>query len=152
MGNVDLTIAAYKQWMQPLVDKYGSRLKIGSPAVTNGGSPMGLDYIKRFIAGCAGCQIDFVPIHWYDSATNIQYFKNHIEAAYQAGGRRPIWITEFSPQGDAGQQIEFLKKALPWLDSQDFVEKYAMFMATPGSLIKPDGSGLSNVGEAYITY
>jgi hypothetical protein len=67
MKKVSETVAAHKKWVEPL-RKYGSRLKIISPAVTNGvGSkdePMGLEYLKQFLSGCGDCQIDYVAVHW----------------------------------------------------------------------------------------
>lgn len=152
MQDVGVTIAVYQQWIQPLLTKYGPGLKLGAPAVTNGPAPMGLDYLKRFIAGCSGCKIDFVAIHWYDSAQNVDYFKKHIQDAYTASGNRPVWITEFGPTGTDAEKINFLHQVLPWLDNQNYVQRYAMFMATPGELIKLDGSGLSAIGEAFNSY
>lgn len=80
--------AAYKQYMMP----YASTFSLGAPVVTNG--PTGLPWLQEFIALCTGCQIDFVPIHWYDSATNEPYFYNYMPSMYAAGGNRPLWITE----------------------------------------------------------
>jgi hypothetical protein len=68
MIDIGRTVAAFKTWMQPL-QNYGDRMKIGSPAVTNGdkgsgGNIMGLAFLKQFVNACSGCQIDFVTIHW----------------------------------------------------------------------------------------
>ncbi|KAF2710972.1 glycoside hydrolase family 128 protein, partial [Pleomassaria siparia CBS 279.74] len=128
ISDVGVAATAYKTWMQPISARYGDKIRLGSPAVTNGAPPMGLDYLSRFIATCTGCQIDFVAIHWYDNANNFAYFKLHVKNAYEAGGRRPVWITEFRPTGSEADVIAFLKEALPWLDSQDYVERYAYFM------------------------
>lgn len=116
---------------------------------------MGINWLKPFLEGCVGCKIDFIAMHWYAEASNFEYFKSHVQNVYALGGGRPIWITEFGPLGNDGQRIEFLKKALPWLDSLDWVERYAMHMATNSgqfALIKPDGTGLNAVGEVYNTY
>jgi hypothetical protein len=84
--------AAYKKWMQPLAGK----VKLGAPAVTNGGAPMGVTWMTEFIGNCTGCTIDFVPLHWYDSASNTAYFKSYIPSFYEAV-QKPLWITEVSP-------------------------------------------------------
>ncbi|KAK3064898.1 hypothetical protein LTS18_002854 [Coniosporium uncinatum] len=68
-------------------------------------------------------------------------------------GHKPIYITEFGfNEGSDAQQIKALKEILIWLDNQPFVERYAYFMATPGSLIKEDGSGWSELGKVYNSY
>lgn len=136
-------VAAYQQFMQP----FAGKVKLGSPAVTNGASPMGLAYLKNFITACSGCTIDFVAIHWYNGG-NADDFKNYVAKAHAVGGGRPVWITEFEASGDAGQQQAFLNDVLPWLDNQDYVERYAYFMASDGNLIS-SGTTLSQVGQAF---
>jgi hypothetical protein len=86
----------------------------------------------------------------YDKANNFEYFKKHIRDAHHIA-RKPIWITEFGPAGTPFEQIEFLKKALPWLDEQPYVYRYAMQWAAPGSLVNTAGTGVSEVGQVYNT-
>lgn len=66
--------AAWKQYIQP----FAGKVKLVSPAVTNGAAPMGLTWLDNFMSACSGCTIDAVAIHIYDSATNVDYFKNYI--------------------------------------------------------------------------
>jgi hypothetical protein len=173
MKNIGETIASHKKWVQPLTQKYPGRIRIVSPAVTNGqrdaqGNVMGLGYLAEFLRGCDGCQIDYVAVHWYvisilslcsssglhihryDSAKNVEYFKRHIRDAHHIA-RKPVWITEFGPQGTETEQIRFLLEVLPWLDSQDYVYRYAMQWAGKGSLVNSAGTGLSRVGHVYNT-
>lgn len=138
-------VSLWKSSMQP----FACKARLAAPAVTNGAAPLGLTYLSSFIAACSGCTIDVVPIHWYDSATNIDYFKNYIQDAYTAGGNRPIWITEFGASGSDAQITTFLQTVLPWLDSLAYVERYAYFMAGSGTLIDSSGSALSTIGQAY---
>ncbi|KIW05861.1 uncharacterized protein PV09_03064 [Verruconis gallopava] len=146
---VSAVVSLWKSSMQP----FAGKVKLGAPAVTNGGAPMGLTYLKNFIAACDGCTIDFCPIHWYDSATNIAYFKNYVADAYAACGNRPIWITEFGASGSESEVATFLNTVLPWLDSNSQVERYAYFMAaasTDGTyLVNAAGTGLSSIGQIY---
>jgi len=128
--------AAYLTYMQP----YAGKAKLGTPAVTNGGSPMGLTYLANFITACKTCTMDFVT---------IAYFKSYVAQAYAAGGNRPIWITEFGASGSAAEQATFLATVLPWLDSLSYVERYAYFMVSDGSLVS--GSALSTIGAAYAS-
>jgi hypothetical protein len=133
------------------MEPFACKARLGAPAVTNGPSPMGLAWLSNFVGACTGCTIDFVPIHWYDSATNVDYFKSYIQQAYTAGGNRPIWITEFGASGSDAEITTFMNTVLPWLDSQPYVERYAYFMAGAGTLIDSSGSGLSAIGNAYNT-
>lgn len=147
------SVTAWKTYMQP----FAGQVKLGAPAVTNGGSPMGLTYLQNFISSCSGCTIDFCPIHWYDSATNIGYFKNYLASAQTACGGKPIWITEFGASGTEDQISTFLKTVLPYLDSLDYVERYSYFYAGPTEngppyLVNSAGTGLSTIGQIYATY
>ncbi|KAI9647543.1 hypothetical protein NHQ30_003928 [Ciborinia camelliae] len=138
--------AGYKLYMQ----QFAGKAKLGAPAVTNGGSPMGLTWLKSFLAQCADCQIDFVCIHWYDSATNIDYFKSYVQEAYTAGGNRPLWITEFQGSGTTDQQNAFLEEVLPWLDASDMVDRYAWFMAgTDAGELMSSATALSTLGNTF---
>ena len=126
-------------------------VSLGAPAVTNGvGTLIGLDYLKTFIENCTGCQIDFVPIHWYGDASQITDFENYIGTAYAAGGNRPLWVTEFgTTSGTAAQTQTFLQSVQAWMDGSGMVAKYAWFMDQPGNLINANGSGMSPQGVMY---
>ena len=63
MLDVAKTVQAHCDFMEPL-RKYGGKVKIISPAVTNGVGDMGITNLKRFLDGCNGCQIDAVACHW----------------------------------------------------------------------------------------
>jgi hypothetical protein len=71
---------------------YAKRASLGAPAVTNG--PSGLPWLKEFLGNCTGCQIDFVPLHWYNRWNNTGYLHEYLEAAYVVGGGRKLWLTE----------------------------------------------------------
>jgi hypothetical protein len=144
--DIDTAVSAYKQFIEP----FAGQAKLGAPAVTNGGGPMGLQYMANFIGKCSGCTIDFVNIHWYDSATNFAYFKGHVQDAHTMSGGLPVWITEFAASGSEDEQNAFLEVVIPWLDAQPYVERYAYFMASEGVLI--NGNGLSTLGATFTDY
>lgn len=138
--------SAYKQYMMP----FASDAQLGSPSVTNGGGDMGLTWLGNFMEACDGCQIDFCQVHWYDSYSNVAYFKSHMQDAYKACNKKPIWVTEFgTTDGDDSQISEFLKEVTEWMDGQDFIGRYAYFMAEPGKLIS--GTSLSATGKTYAS-
>jgi hypothetical protein len=70
--------------------------------------------------------------------------------AYEDGDYRPVWITEFQGPSLEEEEIAFLEEVLPWLDSQDYLHRYAYFMAAEGSLIS--GHVLSRIGETFTSF
>jgi hypothetical protein len=133
-------------WRQ-LMDPYAGKAALGSPAVTNGGGDMGLTWLKNFYDACSGCHIDFTVVHWYNGG-DAAAFKKHMQSAYEVGGNRPIWITEWQAPGSVSEQETFLAEVLPWIDSQDWIQRHALFMASDGLLMA--GNGLSAVGKAFV--
>lgn len=43
----------------------GLGASIATPAVTNGGAPMGLAYLESFLSYCSDCRFDVINIHHY---------------------------------------------------------------------------------------
>jgi hypothetical protein len=154
-ANMDIStaVSAWKTYMEPLV---GQGAQLAAPSVTNGGAPMGLTYLENFIGNCTGCHIDVCPIHWYDSATNVAYFKAYIPQAYAACGNKPIWITEFGASGTDAEIETFLQTVLPWLDSLDYVERYAYFYdgvsTSTTYLVNAAGTAMSSIGSVFNSY
>jgi len=138
--------AGYLTYMEP----FAGKAKLGAPAVTNGGSPMGLTYLGDFMTACSTCTIDYVVLHWY--GTESSDFISHVEAAY-AQTNLPIWITEFGLTSGTDDEISaFLETVMAWMDSTSYVERYAYFMASEGVLVNAAGTGLSDYGSTYATY
>lgn len=145
--------AAHIKYMNP----YSGQVRIGSPAVTNGGPSggtdgMGLGWMRNFFDKCAGkCKVDFLAFHWYDSADNVAYFKNYVQDVItlaKENGINKVWMTEFAASGSNDQVAKFLDEVLPWMDGIDAVERYAYFMCSEGQLVS--GSSMSDpVGKAY---
>ncbi|GAA6055235.1 hypothetical protein NBRC10513_008180 [Rhodotorula toruloides] len=143
---------AWKQHIQPLA----GLAKLVSPGVTNGvktatGAPMGIAWLKEFIAACDGCTIDAVALHWYDAASNTAYFTSYLEQAYK-NLSKPIWLTEFMGTGSPTDQATFLKFADPWLEKQTFIEKYGAFgdFASNPVAVFVDKDGTPNdLGKVY---
>jgi len=85
---------------------------------------------------------------------NVQSFKTHIDATRKVAHGRPIWITEFKPEGTAEQIRRFLEEVMPWMDESPDVHRYAYFMATPGEgfLVDGDGRALSEIGRTFAFF
>ncbi|ATZ46691.1 hypothetical protein BCIN_02g00700 [Botrytis cinerea B05.10] len=147
-------VNAWKTYIQP----FAGRVALGAPQVTNGAS--GLPWLESFLSLCTGCQIDFVPIHWYEGVGGQNYladFYNYVGAAYAAGGNRPIWVTEFAlwnPATEADQEY-FIGQVMPWMDNLSWVSRYSWFMCTSDRTLEPQGSlcnadgSLSTLGNVY---
>lgn len=88
---------AYRTYMNP----FAGRAYLGAPAVTN--APSGLPWLTQFLTLCTGCHIDFIPIHWYDKATNTGYFKGYIGQAKAVAGTLNLWITEVCPASSSSR-------------------------------------------------
>jgi hypothetical protein len=144
-ANLTVSAAVAGYHMQP----FSGKAKLGSPAVTNGGGDKGLGWLKNFLSRCSSCTIDFVAIHWYNGG-DAGAFKDYIVQAHKDCGYRPVWITEFQGPSSEEEGIAFLEEVLPWLDSQDYVHRYAYFMASEGSLIS--GRHLSRIGETFASF
>ncbi|MAW65658.1 MAG: hypothetical protein CMD18_05620 [Flavobacteriales bacterium] len=85
-------------------------------------------------------RIDVIAVHWYDWGINpknspnanssliFNRFKNYLARVYD-WYKLPIWITEFNANLNRTTTVnlEFMKLALPYLDSLDYVERYAWF-------------------------
>ncbi|GAA6017524.1 hypothetical protein JCM10207_008255 [Rhodosporidiobolus poonsookiae] len=145
--SVDEVVTAWKKWMSPF---YGKATLV-SPAVTNGGAPMGIAFLEAFRDACPECwsQIGAASIHWYDAAWHTGYFTNYLTEAYQRLGK-PIWLTEFAGSGTSEEQQTFLKYVIPWMEKQDFIERYAGFGAFAGNYVNADGS-LTQLGQVYAS-
>ena len=132
------------------MEKFAGQVKIGSPAVCNGGGDTGLNWLQKFIDACSSCTIDFLAIHWYGDANDfgVQNLKDHIEDAKAMAGGRPIWLTEFQPSGSTEAQADFMSKILPYLDDKsNGVERYAYFEVDG---VLTSGGALSQLGSKYV--
>jgi hypothetical protein len=145
-SNLDYSTAAqgWTTYMEP----FAGKAKLVSPAVTNGGSPMGLTWLKNFLGSCSSCTVDAVAIHWYNGG-DAAAFKQYVSDAYAAGGNRPVWVTEFQASGSVAEQQAFLTEVMAWMDSSSMVERYAYFMASDGILCT--GNSLSALGNTFAT-
>lgn len=81
-------VNAWHQYMEP----FAGRARLGAPAVSNGG----YGWLQDFLNQCQGCNIDFVPVHWYNGASQEGDFENWVNSICSLVGNRKVWITEVS--------------------------------------------------------
>jgi hypothetical protein len=133
---------------------FKGRAQLGAPAVTNGGAGegtfgnKGIAYLEDFLNRCHDCEFDFLPYHYYGSAEGLKIHTRAVrdmamkypQIKKNGNGQPDLWLTEFAPFNDP-QRIDpdaimgFLEEVMPWLDEQEYVERYSYWWAWPGSLL-----------------
>lgn len=140
------------------MNKYEGRIKLGAPSVTNSQEEnKGVEWFRKFMEACEkmNCHIDIIQVHWFGSCDDFSGFKQHVQEMYKAGGRRPVWVTEYGCNlgdltPDLPKRVSFLMQSLEWLDKQEWIDSYAYFMAREGDgTINDAGTGLSKLGQIY---
>jgi hypothetical protein len=121
----------------------------------NGTDPY--QYLRDFFAACTGCQIDYVAVHWYNC--DLPSLRDYLEPGGNLPGfeqfDRPIWITEFSCDGTASvaDQEAYMRAAIPYLEGNPKVARYAWFSAGPipnAQLMNSDGTP-NALGQVYLS-
>ncbi|KAL1305468.1 hypothetical protein AAFC00_002346 [Neodothiora populina] len=152
--DIDTAVETWIKYMEP----FAGKARLVAPAVTNVGAPAGLTWLENFISNCTNCTIDAINIHWYSNKwAGANYLKSHVQSAKAIAGGRPIIMSEFGLDNSDGTYsdadlLAFLETALPWLDAQDYIEKYAYFMDTTGYLLNSAGTAMSDSGVLYNNY
>ncbi|HSK12274.1 MAG TPA: glycosyl hydrolase, partial [Phnomibacter sp.] len=136
-------------------------LRIGSPAPTES---QAFVWLRDFMAGTRqqNMKVDHIVVHWYDWGSYLNTgntapdptgvfnrFRDYVNRVYSIYGK-PIWIKEFNANRNTTSATHeaFIKLALPWLEEQAFVERYAYFF--PPALPPVDGNGnITPIGIAY---
>lgn len=152
--------AALWPQLQAIADK--EQLALVSPAVNfcgNDADKTGpchdtnpFDYLTDFFAACAGCRVDYVAVHWYNCDTDsLNWYLGEFKKF-----KRPIWLTEFACAygGDssvAGQE-RYMKEAVPVLEADPDVFRYAWFSASPipNARLFDDAGTLTSLGRVYV--
>jgi hypothetical protein len=121
------------------------------PSVTD---PYG--WLKDFFAACTGCEVDYIAVHWYNcDLPSLQGYidgNSSLQGFVQFG--KPIWLTEFSCDGthSAAQQQTYMEAAVPYLENNPNVQRYAWFSSSAiasAQLMNSDGS-LTALGTTYV--
>ena len=133
----------------------GPALNFCGPAAScNGTDPY--VYLTDFLGACTNCQVDHIAVHWYDDVPSLRaYIESNASLAGWEQFGKPIWLTEFSLNGNAtvAQQEAFMRQAIPYLEGHPSVFRYSWFSADPipnAKLINSDGSPTA-LGQVYIS-
>lgn len=138
--------------------------RMGSPACTESQYRVWLDSFTT-VANRDSLRIDYVCDHWYDwgnwlstgnanpSATDVfNRFKTYVNNLYDYY-KKPIWITEFNANVNRSPAVHeaFMALALPWLDANPNVERYAYFFGNDYPVYSSPGV-LSTGGSFYANH
>ena len=116
----------YMDVMEPWAQK---GVKICSPGVLQ--PPEHLAWLKDFLAACEtkGCTINMVCIHWFDttsaSTPGFSEFKRTVETAISYAKGKKVWVDNFQANGLPEDVKAFLDEAIPYLEGNEDVERYA---------------------------
>jgi hypothetical protein len=140
---------------------------IVSPAVNFCGSPANstqcsdpavtdpYTWLKDFFNACPTCKVDAIAVHWYNC--DLPSLKAYIEGNGSLQGfvqfGKPIWLTEFSCDGShsVADQKAYMQAAVPWLESNPHVARYAWFSAGPiPSALLANNGALTELGATYV--
>ena len=156
---------AYKKYISPYKVS-NPNIQLGAPSVCNGNTTtptlLGMQWLAPFFESCAGCPIDFVPLHWYgwsDGSADQQadvFIKYITTAAAEIAvmAKRPmrIWVTEFAamPLTDAIKNEAFMNITLPWLDNvATMVDRYSYYMVDTNMMVNSAHNALTASGTLY---
>ncbi len=153
--NTDVAVATYENLMK-------TGLRLVSPSGREN-APFG--WLKEFYdkATAQNVRIDVIGVHWYDWGSNpknspnadpqqvFNRFKNYLQQVYDLY-QLPIWITEFNANINRTTSVNkaFMELALPYLESLDYVERYAWF--EPFSDVADYYNGNGNYTDVGLFY
>jgi hypothetical protein len=113
-----------------------------------------VDWLDKFIAACPDCRFDYIAVHNYNSY--LAPLKSYLKKFAKYG--KPLWLTEFAPWDDPVDStgvVNYMKEAVPYLENEPLVYRYAWFATRVKSnpdidLLDADGK-LTKLGQLYAT-
>lgn len=105
-------------------------------------------------------RVDWIAVHWH-GGKSLHNFQTKMKQIHSMYGNRPLLLTEFSVVDGKTQYHEFnritekdvlgfMKQALPWLQTQDWIAGYAWSGEGPSALFDERGE-LTAVGKFYAS-
>ncbi len=140
----------------------GTGLRVGAPAVTDGGYNWIVNFINQ--ADAAGHRVDYVPVHYYRShagnspsgAATQMY--NFLKSIYDVA-QRPIWVTEFNNGANwtndahdptVTQNRDVIRAMIQMMDNTPWIERYAIYSRVEWfRQTHYDDGGITPMGQMY---
>lgn len=150
LGNGSIT-TALSHWPELL----STGLRVGSPAVTDGGKAWLYEFMDRAIA--QDLRVDYIAIHNYQCGHSAASLKSWLQDVYDRY-HLPIWITEFNNGanwtgcGDPTQtqNAAVIDSFIEMMDTTPWIERYSIYSRVEAvrELTYADGS-LTPTGQVY---
>ncbi|MEO0054388.1 MAG: hypothetical protein RLZZ50_335, partial [Verrucomicrobiota bacterium] len=147
-GSVDTAIAVWPELL-------ATGLRVGSPAVTDGGLAWLYDFIDK--ADAAQLRVDYVPIHFYRCGYSATQLYNWLYDIHVRTGR-PIWVTEFNNGANwttctdptYEQNATRISEFIEMMDNAPWIERYSIYSRVEYMRqMTYDTGGLTPAGVAY---
>lgn len=158
IASIDTAINRYQQLLY-------TGLRMGSPA-TEQDNALASKWLNQFVkaADSKKLRVDFLALHWYDwgnqtakadtdSLTSVgilNRFKNYISRIRTIYPDKQLWITEYNANPTRSVEIHrlFMKMSAEWLNSQNYVERFAYFFPSTIPATNPDFT-LTSIGQTW---
>jgi autotransporter-associated beta strand protein len=140
----------------------GTGLRVGAPAVTDGGQGWITDFMNQ--AEAANMRVDYVPIHFYrcfsnnnDPAGAANQLYNFLKGIYDMA-KRPLWVTEFNNGANwtgcadptYAQNAAVIQAMIQMMDNTPWIERYSVYSKVEFSRqTHYDEGGLTPMGVMY---
>ena len=147
-GSIDAAIAAWPELL-------ASGLRVGSPAVTDGGESWLYEFMDK--AAAAKLRVDYVAIHFYRCGYTASQLYDWLYNIHVRTGK-PIWVTEFNNGANwtgcadptYEQNATRLGEFIEMLDNAPFIERYAVYSRVEFvRQVTYDTGGLTPAGVVY---
>jgi fibronectin type 3 domain-containing protein len=133
-----------------------SGLRLGSPAVTDGG----LDWLYSFIdtADALNYRVDYVTVHFYKCGWTATQLHDWLWGIH-VRTHRPVWVTEFNNGANwttcavptLAQNAQVIGDFITMMDSAPFVERYAIYNWVGDTRAMVDtNNALTPAGVVYL--
>jgi hypothetical protein len=155
-----LEAAIYWWQIDNLAQSFNPPLRLVGPSMVSWNAEGGSDWLDEFFALLdpkLKARIEFLGQHDYSG--NVNQIKRRSEAAYAKYGRR-VWLNEFAvgrlalkgeEKASRTQQNNFLKEALPMLDSTFAIYRYAWYSTRNGDYRRAVNGAWNQSETAYVT-
>lgn len=136
-------VTLWLEKMQP----YTNKVKVSAPSTLQTGHP----WLQEFLDTCEarGCDVGFLAIHWFWKCTEYKDFQDNVDEGVAMAKGKPVWIDNFECIGSEDEQIDFLSKAVPYLEAHDGIERYAYVPTDGQPFLAADGKSMSKLGQHY---
>lgn len=148
-GSVDTAIAVWPELLT-------SGLRVGSPAVTDGGKAWLYEFMDKAILN--DLRVDYIAIHNYQAGHSAGSLYNWLKDVYDRY-HLPIWITEFNNganwTGGADptyqQNAQWVADITEMMDNTPWIERYSIYSRVEAvrEMTYADGS-LTPAGQVYF--